>query len=104
GDQISEILLLHGYKKGQVESKVDEIMQLVGIQHKRKGEYPHQFSGGMKQRIGIAIAIACEPMLLIADEPTSALDVTMQKQILEMINELNEKLNTSMILITHDLG
>ena len=104
GEQISEVLLLHRYKKEQVETKVDEILQLVGIQRKRKNEYPHQFSGGMKQRIVIAIAIACEPTLLIADEPTTALDVTIQAQVLEMMNGLKEKLNTSMLLITHDLG
>lgn len=104
GEQISEVLLLHGYKKEQVGEKVDKILQLVGIQHKRKHEYPHQFSGGMKQRIVIAIAIACEPILLIADEPTTALDVTIQAQVLAMMNTLKEKLNTSTILITHDLG
>jgi peptide/nickel transport system ATP-binding protein len=104
GDQISEVLLLHGYAKEQAESRVDEILQLVGIERKRKYEYPHQFSGGMKQRIVIAIAIACEPMLLIADEPTTALDVTIQAQVLEMMNGLKGELNTSLILITHDLG
>jgi peptide/nickel transport system ATP-binding protein len=79
-------------------------MELVGISSGRKNEYPHQFSGGMKQRIVIAIALACKPKLLIADEPTTALDVTIQDQVLEMMNELKEKLGTSMILITHDLG
>lgn len=104
GDQISEVLLLHEYSKTQVEKRVDEILELVGIPARRKEEYPHQFSGGMKQRIVIAMAIACEPMLLIADEPTTALDVTIQAQVLEMMNELKKKLNTSMLLITHDLG
>lgn len=104
GEQISEVLLLHGYTKENVQAKVDEIIELVGIPAKRKSEYPHQFSGGMKQRIVIAIAIACDPMLLIADEPTTALDVTIQAQVLDMMNGLKEKLNTSMILITHDLG
>lgn len=104
GTQISEVLILHGYNNEQVECRVNEILQLVGIQPDRKHEYPHQFSGGMKQRIVIAMAIACEPMLLIADEPTTALDVTIQAQVLEMMNGLKEKLNTSMILITHDLG
>ena len=104
GDQIAEVLLLHGYAKEQVESRVDAILQLVGIQPKRKYEYPHQFSGGMRQRIVIAIALACEPMLLIADEPTTALDVTIQAQVLDMMNGLKEKIATSMILITHDLG
>ena len=104
GDQIAEVLLLHGYSKEKAEERVDEIMELVGIPAKRKTEYPHQFSGGMKQRIVIAIAIACDPKLLIADEPTTALDVTIQAQVLEMMNGLKEKLDTSMILITHDLG
>ena len=104
GDQISEVLLLHGYDKEQAGCRVDEIMQLVGISARRKNEYPHQFSGGMKQRIVIAIALACEPVLLIADEPTTALDVTIQAQVLEMMNELRKEFNTSMILITHDLG
>ena len=104
GEQIAEVLLLHNYKKGQVQQRVEEILELVGIPAKRKTEYPHQFSGGMKQRIVIAIAIACDPMLLIADEPTTALDVTIQAQVLEMMNTLKQKLNTSMILITHDLG
>jgi peptide/nickel transport system ATP-binding protein len=104
GDQISEVLLLHGYSKEQADSRVDEILQLVGIQRNRKSDYPHQFSGGMRQRIVIAIALACEPKLLIADEPTTALDVTIQAQVLEMMNGLKEKLDTSMILITHDLG
>lgn len=80
------------------------MLKLVGISPKRKKEYPHQFSGGMKQRVVIAIALACEPELLIADEPTTALDVTIQAQVLEMMRELKTKLNTSMILITHDLG
>jgi len=105
GDQIAEVLVLH--KKmtiEQINSRVDEILELVGISPSRKNEYPHQFSGGMKQRVIIAIALACEPKLLIADEPTTALDVTIQAQVLNMIDELKEKLNTSMILITHDLG
>jgi peptide/nickel transport system ATP-binding protein len=104
GDQISEVLLLHGYTKDTVQGRVDEMLELVGIPSKRKGEYPHQFSGGMKQRIVIAIALACSPMLLIADEPTTALDVTIQAQVLEMMNDLKQQINTSMILITHDLG
>lgn len=77
---------------------------MVGIPAGRKNDYPHQFSGGMKQRIVIAIALACEPKLLLADEPTTALDVTIQAQVLEMMNELKDKIDTSMILITHDLG
>lgn len=106
GDQIAEVLELHfsGLGNGEKGQKVDEIMELVGIPADRKGEYPHQFSGGMKQRIVIAIALACRPKLLLADEPTSALDVTIQAQVLNMMNQLKEKLKTAMILITHDLG
>ena len=104
GDQIAEVLLLHGYTRENVEQRVEEIMELVGIPAQRKVEYPHQFSGGMKQRIVIAIAIACDPMLLLADEPTTALDVTIQAQVLEMMDRLRERLGTSMLLITHDLG
>lgn len=77
---------------------------MVGIPHERKADYPHQFSGGMKQRVVIAIALACEPQLLIADEPTTALDVTIQAQVLLMMKRLRQQLGTSMILITHDLG
>lgn len=106
GYQIAEVLRLH--KKGEshekIERRVDEILKLVDIPPERKDDYPHQFSGGMKQRIVIAIALACEPKLLLADEPTTALDVTIQAQVLSMMNELKEKLNTAMILITHDLG
>jgi peptide/nickel transport system ATP-binding protein len=107
GEQIQEVLELHNYDKksdAQLQKRVDEILELVGIPSKRKEEYPHQFSGGMKQRIVIAIALACEPELLIADEPTTALDVTIQAQVLNMMDGLKQKLNTSMILITHDLG
>lgn len=118
GDQIAEVLELHekaeksqrkpGRKKGKVSAqimkRVDEILTMVGIPTERKSEYPHQFSGGMKQRVVIAMALVCEPELVIADEPTTALDVTIQAQVLEMMDGLKEKLNTSMILITHDLG
>jgi peptide/nickel transport system ATP-binding protein len=106
GDQISEVLELHkkSLNKEQISKRVDEILQLVGIPPDRKGEYPHQFSGGMKQRVVIAIALACEPKLLLADEPTTALDVTIQAQVLEMMKDLKEKLNTAVLLITHDLG
>ena len=83
---------------------MEETLELVGIPKSRKNDYPHQFSGGMKQRVVIAIALACEPDLLIADEPTTALDVTIQAQVLAMMSELREKLNTAMIMITHDLG
>jgi len=107
GDQISEVLMLHQYgdrSNEKIQMRVEEMMELVGIPARRKNEYPHQFSGGMRQRIVIAIAIACEPELLIADEPTTALDVTIQAQVLEMMAELKKRLQTSMILITHDLG
>lgn len=107
GDQILESINIHspaGTTKKEMEERVDEILSLVGIVPERKKEYPHQFSGGMKQRIVIAIALACEPELLIADEPTSALDVTIQAQVLALMNDLKEKLRTSMIMITHDLG
>lgn len=106
GDQIGEVLELHrkDLTKEQISQRVDEILKLVGILPERKNEYPHQFSGGMKQRVVIAIALACRPKLLLADEPTTALDVTIQAQVLQMMNELKEKLNTAMLLITHDLG
>ncbi|MDR3331083.1 MAG: ABC transporter ATP-binding protein [Synergistaceae bacterium] len=107
GDQILESLEIHntdGHPPEALETRVDELLRLVGISPGRKGEYPHQFSGGMKQRIVIAIALACEPMLLIADEPTTALDVTIQAQVLVLMEELKTKLGTSMIMITHDLG
>ena len=80
------------------------MLELVGIPASRKDDYPHQFSGGMKQRVVIAMALACNPSLLIADEPTTALDVTVQAQVLEMIKELREKFGTSVLMITHDLG
>ena len=119
GDQIAEVLQLHeaaGGKSGkrpgkrlgkpspEIMKRVDEILEMVGIPTERKSEYPHQFSGGMKQRIVIAIALACEPDLLLADEPTTALDVTIQAQVLEMMGNLQKELGTAMILITHDLG
>lgn len=106
GDQIYEVLELHrkGDNKEVLNKRVEEILQLVGIAADRKNNYPHQFSGGMKQRVVIAMALACEPKLILADEPTTALDVTIQAQVLEMMKELKEKLNTSMVLITHDLG
>lgn len=107
GDQILESLQIHNTEnksKQQMEEQVDDILSLVGIQPRRKKDFPHQFSGGMKQRIVIAIALACRPQLLIADEPTTALDVTIQAQVLELMRGLKEKLGTSMIMITHDLG
>ena len=106
GDQIGEVLHLHrrDISRAELAAGVDKILEMVGIPAGRKGDYPHQFSGGMKQRIVIAIALACKPKLLLADEPTTALDVTIQAQVLDMMSELKEKLNTSMVLITHDLG
>jgi len=105
GEQIAEVIRLHG-KLTVHESmlKAHEMLELVGISKDRYYEYPHQFSGGMKQRVVIAIALACHPSLIIADEPTTALDVTIQAQVLEMMAKLKNDLNTSMILITHDLG
>ena len=105
GEQIAEAIEVHGeYSKNEAQQKVGEILEMVGIPAARADEYPHQFSGGMKQRVVIAIALACNPKVLIADEPTTALDVTIQAQVLETIKELRQKLNTSMLLITHDLG
>ena len=106
GAQIMEVLKIHHPEQStaQLEARVDEMMELVGIPAKRKVEYPHQFSGGMKQRVVIAMALCCEPELLIADEPTTALDVTIQAQVLAMIRELRDRLGTSMLMITHDLG
>ena len=106
GDQIGEAIKLHNPQlaKEEVEKRVEEMLELVGIVASRKNDYPHQFSGGMKQRVVIAIALCCEPDLLIADEPTTALDVTIQAQVLAMIANLRERLGTSMLMITHDLG
>ncbi len=106
GDQILEVLNLHfpQLTKEEKNKKVDEMFQLVGIPASRKNEYPHQFSGGMKQRIVIAIALIAEPELLLADEPTTALDVTIQAQILELMKKLKEQFNSAIVLITHDLG
>lgn len=106
GAQIAEAIILHNEKitKTEVERLVNEKLSMVGILPSRKGEYPHQFSGGMKQRVVIAMALACEPELLIADESTTALDVTIQAQVLMMIKELRDRLGTSMLMITHDLG
>ncbi len=105
GDQIKEVVLLHNnITHKEAMDRVGDMLEMVGIPRERYVEYPHQFSGGMKQRVVIAMALACDPELLIADEPTTALDVTIQAQVLDMIRDLREKLNTSMILITHDLG
>lgn len=106
GAQIGEVIALHdhGLSKAQVEEKVGEILEMVGIPASRQNEYPHQFSGGMKQRVVIAIAIACQPALLIADEPTTALDVTIQAQVINMMRDLRKKVETAVLFITHDLG
>ena len=105
GEQIMEGLLLHNdYDKKQAEEKAKEMLEMVGIAKERSVEYPFEFSGGMKQRVVIAMALACNPLLLLADEPTTALDVTIQAQVLDLIKDLKKKYNTSMILITHDLG
>ncbi len=106
GDQIKESFKIHmpDLSDEEMEQKVDQMLEMVGIPASRKREYPHQFSGGMKQRVVIAIALSLEPELLIADEPTTALDVTIQAQVLHMMRQLKKNLGTSMILITHDLG
>ena len=105
GSQIAEAIGLHEkLSKAEVQKRAVDMLEMVGIPGERYGEYPHQFSGGMKQRVVIAMALACRPELHLADEPTTALDVTIQAQVLDMMESLKEKLNTSMILITHDLG
>lgn len=105
GDQIMEVIGLHNkISQSEAMDRAKKMLELVGISGARCDEYPHQFSGGMKQRVIIAIALACNPQLLIADEPTTALDVTIQAQILELMKTLKDNLNTAMLLITHDLG
>ncbi|MBE6962935.1 MAG: ABC transporter ATP-binding protein [Ruminococcaceae bacterium] len=105
GDQIAESIHLHeNCNMIEAQRRAIDMLELVGIPGERAGEYPHQFSGGMKQRVVIAIALACHPQLLIADEPTTALDVTIQAQVLDLMKNLRTKYQTSLIMITHDLG
>ena len=105
GKQIAEVIEAHEkISAEEAKKKMEDMLTMVGIDPARAEDYPHQFSGGMKQRVVIAIALACNPNLLIADEPTTALDVTIQAQVLDLIKDLRTKLGTSMLLITHDLG
>lgn len=105
GEQIMEAISLHRkVNKRKAFELAEEMLETVGIKRDRIGDFPHQFSGGMKQRVVIAMALACNPQLLIADEPTTALDVTIQAQVLELMKRLKKQYNTSMIMITHDLG
>lgn len=105
GDQIAEAVAIHEkVSSAKAVQRAIEMLEMVGIPGERSTEYPHQFSGGMKQRVVIAMALACKPELLLADEPTSALDVTIQAQVLEMMQNLKNKMNTSTLIITHDLG
>ena len=105
GSQISEAIRLHNnITRAEADKQAIKMLEMVGIPGQRFGNYPLEFSGGMKQRVVIAMALACKPELLLADEPTTALDVTIQAQVLEMMRELQKTLNTSVILITHDLG
>ena len=107
GKQIEESVKLHnaaGRSHEEIKKRVDEVLELVGIPASRRDDYPMQFSGGMKQRVVIAIALACSPDILIADEPTTALDVTIQAQVLELIKQMQQSMGMSMLMITHDLG
>ncbi len=105
GAQIAEAIKRHNkVNKFEAQKRACDMLELVGIRMERYDEYPHQFSGGMKQRVVIAMALACNPALLLADEPTTALDVTIQAQVLELMQQLRDKLNTAVIMITHDLG
>ena len=105
GFQIEEAIALHQQRTHkQAERQARDMLKMVGIPQERSEDYPHEFSGGMRQRVGIAMALSCNPELLIADEPTTALDVTIQAQVLDLMRRLRDELGTSMILITHDLG
>ena len=106
GDQIAEAIILHNpdMKREEVKQSVEHSLKMVGIPAERKNEYPHQFSGGMKQRVVIAIALSCNPSLLIADEPTTALDVTIQAQVLSTMKNLKKEYGMAILMITHDLG
>lgn len=106
GDQIAEPMVRHGLatRKAQAGARVGELLDLVGIGASRKDQYPHQYSGGMRQRAMIAMALACNPQVVIADEPTTALDVMVQAQILQLLDDLRHQLGLSVILVTHDLG
>ena len=105
GDQIAEVIKLHeSIDEKEAEKRAGDMLEVVGIPRERFAEYPHQFSGGMKQRVVIAMALACNPKLLLADEPTTALDVTIQAQVLETMKQLKDQYGSAMIMITHDLG
>ena len=105
GDQIREAILLHDVMEREAaEQRVDELLELVGIPRSRRNQYPYQYSGGMRQRAMIAMALACSPDLLFADEPTTALDVMIQAQVLELLKHIQEKLGLAIVLVTHDLG
>lgn len=105
GKQLSEVVMTHEkVSKAEAKQRVIDLLEIVGVKSDRYDDYPHQFSGGQKQRVVIAMSLLCNPRLLIADEPTTALDVTIQAQVLDIINQLREKYNMAMILITHDLG
>ncbi len=105
GEQIAMVLRKHSEMSNkEAKHRASELLEIVGIKGNRIKEYPHQFSGGMRQRVGIAAGLACNPELLIADEPTTALDVTIQAQILELMKELQVKYNSSLLMITHNLG